>query len=282
MNEIKGIFGKDALKEASDTKLYFLDLAEIEVNEKNPFSKMNEDEIKTQLADSIATVGLVNTLKVKKENGKYTLLSGERRYRALCHLYENNRKYSFNGIDITGKAPVVIKQIEEGAKTPEEDEEKNWYEVDEMITANAGRDLSKENKKQTVMMAITHIKQGIEFGILDKKEVGRIADVVSEKTGIAQHFCKDCLAEYNRQEKADELDGNIEEAEEKEQEYNASKELKKAKNKLHKTADWMSNVDWQAMLQECSEDEVQSLKLAFNAIAEQVLILQKTIKDFSK
>ncbi len=60
----------------------FIKIESIDVNPYQPRAKFDEDELK-QLADSIKTYGLIQPVTVRPiENGKYQLISGERRLRA--------------------------------------------------------------------------------------------------------------------------------------------------------------------------------------------------------
>ncbi len=269
--DIKGMFGNnDEFDDAKKLKTYLMDLAEIDTNENNVFSKMNEDEINTKLADSIEKIGLIEPIRVKLKNNRYVLVSGERRYRAMCYLSDNNRHYSYNGVDITGKAPVNVSQVGEGG------------EMIEIISANASRDLNKEDKETIVKVTITNLKQKIEFGEIDEKVIGSKAQWLSEVTGYSEHFCKDCLAKYNKEEKEAEAEPMASpEDEPKEKEISAKKELKKYCKSLHKFADKMNETDIEAIVNadEIEIEDVQALKLAYNAIAQQILHLQKVLKE---
>lgn len=270
--DIKGMFGNnDEFDDAKKLKTYLMDLVEIDTNENNVFSKMNEDEINTKLADSIEEIGLIEPIRVEFNGNRYVLVSGERRYRAMCYLSDNNRHYSYNGVDITGKAPVNVSQVDEGG------------EMIEIISANATRDLSKEDKETITKIAITNLKQKIELGELDEKEIGSKAQWLSKVTGYSEHFCKDCLAKYNKEEKEAELEPMASPKEEpKEKEFNAKKELKKYCKSLYKFADKMDGTDIEAIVNadEIEIEDIQALKLAYNAIAQQVLHLQKLLEPF--
>ena len=66
---------------------------------KNSYASEDTEESVKELADQIEAVGLLNPLGVVKEGGRYTLFSGERRYRAItqhlhwekipCRIFEN-------------------------------------------------------------------------------------------------------------------------------------------------------------------------------------------------
>lgn len=269
--DIKGMFGNnDVFDDAKKLKTYIMDLAEIDTNENNVFAEMNEDEINTKLASSIEELGLIEPLRVTLKNGRYVLQSGERRYRAMCYLSDNDRHYSYNGVDITGKAPVNVSQVDE----------KN--EMLELISANASRDLSKEDKETIVKVTITILKQKIEFGELNEKEIGSKAQWLSQETGYSEHFCKDCLAKYNREEKEAETNPMATPEEPEEQEFDAKKELKKYGKNLCKFAEKMEGVDIEEILngEFIDDEDIQTFKLSYNKIAEQVLYLQKVIQKY--
>lgn len=269
--DIKGMFGNnDEFDDAKKLKTYIMDLAEIDTNENNVFAEMNEDEINTKLASSIEELGLIEPLRVILKNGRYVLQSGERRYRAMCYLSDNDRHYSYNGVDITGKAPVNVSQVDE----------KN--EMLELISANASRDLSKEDKETIVKVTITILKQKIEFGELNEKEIGSKAQWLSQETGYSEHFCKDCLAKYNREEKEAETNPMATPEEPEEQEFDAKKELKKYGKNLCKFAEKMEGVDIEEILngEFIDDEDIQTFKLSYNKIAEQVLYLQKVIQKY--
>ena len=269
--DIKGMFGNnDEFDDAKKLKTYIMDLAEIDTNENNVFAEMNEDEINTKLASSIEELGLIEPLRVTLKNGRYVLQSGERRYRAMCYLSDNDRHYSYNGVDITGKAPVNVSQVDE----------KN--EMLELISANASRDLSKEDKETIVKVTITILKQKIEFGELNEKEIGSKAQWLSQETGYSEHFCKDCLAKYNREEKEAETNPMATTEEPEEKEVDEKKELKKYGKNLCKFAEKMEGVDIEEILngEFIDDEDIQNFKLAYNKIAEQVLYLQKVIQKY--
>lgn len=269
--DIKGMFGNnDVFDDAKKLKTYIMDLAEIDTNENNVFAEMNEDEINTKLASSIEELGLIEPLRVTLKNGRYVLQSGERRYRAMCYLSDNDRHYSYNGVDITGKAPVNVSQVDE----------KN--EMLELISANASRDLSKEDKETIVKVTITILKQKIEFGELNEKEIGSKAQWLSQETGYSEHFCKDCLAKYNREEKEAETNPMATTEEPEEKEVDEKKELKKYGKNLCKFAEKMEGVDIEEILngEFIDDEDIQTFKLAYNKIAEQVLYLQKVIQKY--
>jgi ParB/RepB/Spo0J family partition protein len=62
-----------------------LRLIDIEVNPWQPRSKFDDDSIQ-ELAESIREIGIIQPITVRlSENGKYQLITGERRYRAAMN-----------------------------------------------------------------------------------------------------------------------------------------------------------------------------------------------------
>ncbi len=76
----KGLSALIEVDEFSET-VKFVNINEIEVDENQPRKFFDEEKL-IKLADSIKKVGLLNPIIVKKENGKYKIISGERRFRA--------------------------------------------------------------------------------------------------------------------------------------------------------------------------------------------------------
>ena len=67
----------------------YIDIKDIEINKKNFYEIVNVDE----LAEDIKMNGLNHNLVVRKlDNGKYELISGERRYTALTQLVEQGNE----------------------------------------------------------------------------------------------------------------------------------------------------------------------------------------------
>lgn len=91
-------------EEASGTSAIGSAIMEIHVNEidrytKQPRKIFDEDKLK-ELAESIRTHGIVQPIVVKQNEGRYTIIAGERRYRAA----------RLAGLQ---KVPVVIKNLNE-------------------------------------------------------------------------------------------------------------------------------------------------------------------------
>lgn len=270
--DIKGIMGNNKeLEEAKKLKTYIIDLAEIDTNEDNPY-KIELDEINTKLANNIEKFGLINPVRAKYKNGRYVLTSGERRYRAMCYLSDNNRHYFYNGVDITGKAPVNFSDVSED------------NEVLEMVSANVSRDMTADDKYLIVKKTYVQLMQKIEFDQINEKEIGSKAKWLSEMTGYSEHFCKDSLAkvrkEFDYAEEHPFEDGTTA-TEEKSKEYNAKKELMKYIKSIKKFAEKMGDTDVQTMIQDerIVNEDIQALKLAYNALGEQMHYLMKVINE---
>jgi ParB family chromosome partitioning protein len=58
-----------------------LSLTDIDPNREQPRKRFDQEEME-RLADSIASVGVIQPITVHQENGRYTIIAGERRWRA--------------------------------------------------------------------------------------------------------------------------------------------------------------------------------------------------------
>ena len=68
-----------------NNKLKNIDINKIQANENQPRTVFNEEKIE-ELAASIEENGLIQPIVVRKVNGIYQIIAGERRYRACCSL----------------------------------------------------------------------------------------------------------------------------------------------------------------------------------------------------
>ena len=77
------IFGNDAidLKAKPMTEMTEIAIADIVPNPTQPRRKFDEQALE-ELADSIRTLGLIQPITVKPKDGRYLIISGERRWRA--------------------------------------------------------------------------------------------------------------------------------------------------------------------------------------------------------
>ncbi len=76
-----------------DNKEYkMIDIYEIDFNEKNFHNMFDTEEGIIELAEDIEAMGLINDIVVtKQDNGRYKLISGERRTKAFRYLYEKTK-----------------------------------------------------------------------------------------------------------------------------------------------------------------------------------------------
>lgn len=79
---------KKAVEEAEKNGVLEIDIKLIEMNPDQPRKVFNEDEIKG-LAESIKENGLINPVTLREKDGKYQIISGERRFRAFKFLERN-------------------------------------------------------------------------------------------------------------------------------------------------------------------------------------------------
>ena len=76
---------KRAVEEAEKNGILEIDISLIDVNPDQPRKVFNEEEIKG-LAESIKENGLINPVTLREKDGKYQIISGERRFRAFKYL----------------------------------------------------------------------------------------------------------------------------------------------------------------------------------------------------
>lgn len=86
INQVKGDTNTKAetgpaSDDLDENKIYYIDLNEIKPNEDQPRIKFDESKLQ-ELADSIKTNGVIQPLIVRKESSGYSLVAGERRWRA--------------------------------------------------------------------------------------------------------------------------------------------------------------------------------------------------------
>lgn len=73
-------------------KIIKVDISKIEVNPNNDYRLSDTQEGIVSLATDIENNGLLHNLVVsKRENGKYIIISGERRFRALSYLFQKEK-----------------------------------------------------------------------------------------------------------------------------------------------------------------------------------------------
>ena len=76
---------RTAAEEAQKTGVLEIDVSLIDVNPDQPRKVFNEEEIQG-LAESIKENGLINPITLREKDGKYQIISGERRFRAFKFL----------------------------------------------------------------------------------------------------------------------------------------------------------------------------------------------------
>ena len=80
---------KKAVEEAEKNGVLEIDIKLIDMNPDQPRKIFDESEIKG-LAESIKENGLINPITLREKDGKYQIISGERRFRAFKFLERNN------------------------------------------------------------------------------------------------------------------------------------------------------------------------------------------------
>ena len=79
---------KKAVEEAEKKGVLEIDIKLIEMNPDQPRKVFNEEQIKG-LAESIKENGLINPITLREKDGKFQIISGERRFRAFKFLERN-------------------------------------------------------------------------------------------------------------------------------------------------------------------------------------------------
>ena len=79
---------KKAVEEAEKNGALEIDIKLIEMNPDQPRKVFNEEQIKG-LAESIKENGLINPITLREKDGKFQIISGERRFRAFKFLERN-------------------------------------------------------------------------------------------------------------------------------------------------------------------------------------------------
>lgn len=122
------IEGKDLPAKKSNHAFEEVEIASVVPNPKQPRTHFDEQAL-GELAESIRTLGVIQPLTVKKEDdGKYTIISGERRWRAsqlagletVPGLYpRSGRPARARNVD-RGKHPTPGPQCDRGGAKPAE------------------------------------------------------------------------------------------------------------------------------------------------------------------
>ncbi len=185
--DIKNIVGNSKeLEEGYALQTVLVDIDDVLPTDNNPY--LITDENVKLLADNIEKHGLISPICAVKVDGLTEILSGERRFRALKLLYDEGKKYTHNGVDITGQIPVEYVD-------PTDELEK----MQMIISANASRDMTKDEKNKIVDLLYVQMMQMIEDGSVKESEIGIKAHWISVQSGISEHFCKDRLAFLKKQ-----------------------------------------------------------------------------------
>jgi len=83
-----------------------LDYKELVENDYNPRKRFDDAEM-VELTESIKKVGLLEPLVVRKYNGKYEVVCGIRRYKALEHI-NNGKKIPVNIVDVDDHQAIIL------------------------------------------------------------------------------------------------------------------------------------------------------------------------------
>ncbi len=224
----------------SNFNVQYIDIKDIERNKKNFYEIVNVDE----LAEDIKMNGLNHNLVVRKlDNGKYELISGERRYTALTKLVEEGNKIfalvpckviEANDIDseiilIQANAQTrelteiekleQVKRLTELYKTKKKNGEKVPGKIREIIAndlklspTQVGRYERINNKlipelKEILENGNLTIANASEFSSLSEDNQKVILDIINNKIEISKDEATELKVKLKKleQEKADEL-----------------------------------------------------------------------------
>lgn len=156
--DIKNIVGNSKeLEEGYALQTVLVDIDDVLPTDNNPY--LITDENVKLLADNIEKHGLISPICAVKVDGLTEILSGERRFRALKLLYDEGKKYTHNGVDITGQIPVEYVD-------PTDELEK----MQMIISANASRDMTKDEKNKIVDLLYVQMMQLIEDGTFKESD----------------------------------------------------------------------------------------------------------------
>ena len=245
----------------------YIDIKDIERNKKNFYEIVNVDE----LAEDIKMNGLNHNLVVRKlDNGKYELISGERRYTALTKLVEEGNKIfalvpckviEANDIDseiilIQANAQTrelteiekleQVKRLTELYRTKKKNGEKVPWKIREIIAndlklspTQVGR-YERINKNlipelsEILKSGGLTIANASEFASLSEENQKVILDIINNKVEISKEEATELKVKLKKleQEKADELKKleNEKLVEIRKIEYEKSVEIKRIEN----------------------------------------------------
>jgi len=197
----------------------YLNKNDIVVNELNKRYSQDDQEKMEALKNSILSVGLIHNLVVASDgNGKYRLISGERRYHAIMSMTEEEYSYAFpQGIpakiesaailaedeeielieanllirdekDTYGKYLDMKRLLELYDKKKEQGENKYTHAALASVLSMTERQLSKYNRAAQMIPELEaflkegkiNIKDAAKFGSLTEEAQALVAQVLSE------------------------------------------------------------------------------------------------------
>lgn len=185
--DLRGILGdqtgEDFIEKKKATKVFLIEIEDVKPNPENRFS--TDLEGINLLAKNIEEYGLMHDLVAFRSGEQYVLISGHRRLLALQMLLSCGKSYSYHGLDITGRVPLtVIENLK--------DEDAIGLQI---VSANHQRNLSADEKREIIRYSLSCLKSLEKAGKYKWPTGVRTCTVLAEKTGIAEHFIKDFLAE---------------------------------------------------------------------------------------
>ena len=91
-----------------------IEYKELVENDYNPRKRFDDAAMK-ELTDSIKKIGLLEPLVVRKRNGKYEVVCGVRRFKALGNL-NNGKKIPVNEVNVSDKEAQILSISENTAR----------------------------------------------------------------------------------------------------------------------------------------------------------------------
>ena len=208
---LDAIFGNDAidLKAKPMAEMTEIAVADIEPNPTQPRRTFDEQSLE-ELSDSIRTLGLIQPITVKPKEGKYLIISGERRWRAAraagleripayirdvddtnlhaMALVENIQRQDLNSIEV---ALGLQRLIEECGLTQDE------------LAEKVGKKRSTISNYMRLLRLPDQVQLAVKEGVISMGHAKAIASLENDKQQLA--LLKKCVKHNLSVRQAEEL-----------------------------------------------------------------------------
>ena len=261
-----GIRSNDSLKNAKTTKVFLADLSEVDPNSENIFP-VNEEDV-DNLAESIASEGILHDVVAYRRDDRYVLLSGHHRLAACRKLAAEGRNYMYHGMDITGKLPITVT----------DDPVNNNRILLQIVEGNHQRVLSSDEKKLVIRKVLIALQNLNRQGKYEWPVGVRTAKVLSTFTGYKEHFIKDYLAEAGLSKTSDiseDDDCGAKRPVKKAELSSGEKQLKSFRSALTRMSRQKEVFDW-TLLDQLNEEELFEIR---GQMADVVRMLDEKLND---